>query len=433
MHSSVVLAWSRPLHSQIQLWRSNGVQLQNVDPVTFFVMIRFMYTGRVRLTIDTATQLLLTAQRFEVLPLVLICRSFIARVALGSADTDGVNSGAGVLPQVSEAEMGQEAEARQKEQLNQNKKQKRSSPRKGAGTGKATKMVAEVNAADKETPPANNAQRDQQWRRSEAALEAMGIKQVCALIKFSTEYVWPELQERAVRFVIDHLEGALDVYPGLMHLNLSSFTRLLQRALARRAGGESGSRSGSGVGAKDEDAGAGTETAGRPRAVVLLRAAAQWLSAGASQRVVWDEQSANQLLALLPWPELEAREVAAMAGVFPTLQQSKLVKRVMRSGNGSQGAAAGADAPPPYASTISPPLPSVPSAEQQREAMRQKAMLGEFGLSYGGTLELWERVQSGTLRKRRRAHCGSSASGILFDSEVAAVGGSKRARRSQSS
>ena len=88
--------------------------------------------------------------------------------------------------------------------------------------------------------------------------------------------------------------------------------------------------------------------------------------------------------------------------------------------------------PPPYASTISPPLPAVPSAEQQREAMRQKAMLGEFGLSYGGTLELWERVQSGTLRKRRRAHCGSGTSGILFDSDVAAVG-AKRARRSRSS
>ena len=106
VHSSVVLAWSRPLHSQIQLWRSNGVQLQNVDPVAFFVMIRFMYTGRVRLTIDTATQLLVTAQRFEVLPLVQLCRSFIARVALGNPRADGVNSGGEVPSQAPGAKTG---------------------------------------------------------------------------------------------------------------------------------------------------------------------------------------------------------------------------------------------------------------------------------------------------------------------------------------
>ena len=241
----------------------------------------------------------------------------------------------------------------------------------------------------------------------------MGIERVCDLIQFSAEHFWPQLHARTVRFAVEHMEEALDCYPGLMYLDQRSFVKLLHAALASaEGGGADGSADGSAGGAGGDKGKKGEKKASAAasgvRSVVLLRAVAQWLSAGAAQRQVWDDKAADALLALLPLEDVDAREVAEMVGVFPILQQSRLIKRLMRVG--SKGAADAAE--PTYASTISPPMPFVPSEAQQKSGLRQKAYLCEFGLGYGGTLELWERVQSETLRKKNRGT-------IEFDSQAA--------------
>jgi uncharacterized membrane protein YgcG len=357
VHSAVLLAWSRPLHSHIQLRPlRTGQQLHGVDPDAFFNMVQFFYTGRVRLTIASAVLVLRCALRFEVLPLVEICRSFIGRHALNEED------------------------------------------------------------------PA----------KSEDSLGAMGIAQVCDLIQFSAEHFWPQLHERTVRYTIEHLEEALDIYPGLMYLDQRSFVKLLHAALATAeapgapgagagggsGGGSGGGGGGGGGGAKANAAAASSSSssaAGGARGIVLLRAVAQWLSAGAAQRQVWDDKCADALLALLPLEAVSAREVAAMVGRFPILQQSRIIKGLVRAaptGGSVAASSAGEAEPPTYASTITPPLPFVPGEAQQKSGLRQKAYLCEYGLGYGGTLELWERVQSETLRKKNRRT-------VEFDSECA--------------
>ena len=44
-HACMILAWSRPLFTQLSIWKKNAVVLYQLRPQTFAAMLKFMYTG----------------------------------------------------------------------------------------------------------------------------------------------------------------------------------------------------------------------------------------------------------------------------------------------------------------------------------------------------------------------------------------------------
>jgi hypothetical protein len=82
VHSAVILAWSRPLHVQLSTWKSESIVLNNLDPESFALMLKFMYTGKAQLCVRTAINLFYVSQRYEVFALMDICRNFVHQEVL---------------------------------------------------------------------------------------------------------------------------------------------------------------------------------------------------------------------------------------------------------------------------------------------------------------------------------------------------------------
>jgi hypothetical protein len=75
---------------QLSTWKSEAIVINNMDPTSFALMLKFMYTGKADLCVRTAINLFYACQRFEVFALMDICRQFVLQEVLHEgSDSDG--------------------------------------------------------------------------------------------------------------------------------------------------------------------------------------------------------------------------------------------------------------------------------------------------------------------------------------------------------